>query len=140
MYIGELSAQSGLSIDTLRYYEKIGLIPDTNRDHGGRRVYQPSITDWISFLKKLRATGMGVKDMARYAALREVGPQTANQRREMLEERREIVKNKIAELSDCLDLLNHKIDLYEKMEASNTTINSPLEARVQTKGILKNDD
>ncbi|KLN60445.1 hypothetical protein WH96_11995 [Kiloniella spongiae] len=140
MYIGELSAQSGLSIDTLRYYEKIGLIPDTNRDHGGRRVYQPSIKDWISFLKKLRATGMGVKDMAHYAALRELGPETASQRRQMLEERREIVKDKITELSDCLNLLNYKIDLYKKIEASDSKVNSPLEAGVQTKGILKNDD
>ena len=140
MYIGELSAQSGLSIDTLRYYEKIGLIPDPTRDQGGRRVYQESIKDWIAFLKKLRATGMGVKDMARYAALREVGPETANQRRQMLEDRRDIVTAKIEELSDCLNLLNYKVDLYEKMERDGLETSSPLEAKVQTKGILKKED
>ncbi len=140
MYIGELSTQSGLSIDTLRYYEKIGLLPDPARDQGGRRVYQESIKDWIAFLKKLRATGMGVKDMARYAALREMGTETARQRRQMLEERRNIVTSKIAELSECLDLLNYKIDLYEKMERSGLPNSSPLEAKVKTKGILKEDD
>ncbi len=137
MYIGELAHQSGLSIDTLRYYEKIGLIPDTPRDNGGRRVYHPQIKDWIEFLQKLRTTGMGVKDMARYAALREIGPSTARERREMLAKQRQIVVKKIAELSSCKDLLDYKVNLYKEMEASNAGTNSPLEAKSQTRGILK---
>ena len=131
MYIGELANQSGLSIDTLRYYEKIGLIPSTPRDQGGRRVYHPQIKDWINFLQKLRAMGMGVKDMVRYAALREMGPSTARERRKMLEKQRQIVVDKIEELSICKDLLDYKVDLYKEMETSKAGSASPLEAKTK---------
>ena len=137
MYIGELATQSGLSIDTLRYYEKIGLIPDTPRDNGGRRVYQPEIKEWIEFLQKLRTTGMGVKDMARYAALREIGPSTASDRRAMLEKQHQLVASKIEELVSCLNLLDYKINLYAEMEAEDAGQKSPLEAKSKTRGILK---
>jgi DNA-binding transcriptional MerR regulator len=125
MYIGELANQSGLSIDTLRYYEKIGLLPNTPRDQGGRRVYQPQIKEWISFLQKLRAMDMGVKDMARYAALREIGPSTARERRKMLEKQRQIVAHKIEELSLCKDLLDSKVDLYKEMEINQPASSTP---------------
>ncbi|MFD2206413.1 MerR family transcriptional regulator [Kiloniella antarctica] len=125
MYIGELANQSGLSIDTLRYYEKIGLLPNTPRDQGGRRVYQPQIREWIGFLQKLRAMDMGVKDMARYAALREIGPSTARERRKMLEKQRQIVAHKIEELSLCKDLLDSKVDLYKEMEINQPASSTP---------------
>lgn len=68
MKIGELSARAGLSVDTIRYYERIGLLPRAGRDGGGRRDYDETILAWIAFLARLRVTGMPIREMVRYAA------------------------------------------------------------------------
>ena len=73
MKIGELARQTGLSVDTLRFYERIGLIQRPARDGGGRRDYDPAVLDWIAFLARLAATGMRQADRVRYAALRRQG-------------------------------------------------------------------
>ncbi len=116
MKIGELSQKTGLSIDTIRYYEKLGLIPCPWRNSGGTRVYDPGILGWVSFLKALKATGMSLADMQAYAEMRARGNATASPRRTMLEQQREIVKAKISELQSCLELLDHKIENYHEIE------------------------
>ena len=81
MKIGELAKRSGLSAHTIRYYERIGLLPYAVRDQSRRRDYDTSILTWIEFLGRLKSTGMPIRDMLRYAELREKGG-TEAQRRE----------------------------------------------------------
>lgn len=119
MFIGDLARKSGLSVDTLRYYEKIGLLPKALRDGGGRRVYDASILRWVDFLGRLKATGMGISDRLGYAQMREEGDATITTRRELLEAHREKVAQDIARLTENLDVLDEKIDLYRRMEAGD---------------------
>jgi DNA-binding transcriptional MerR regulator len=117
MLIGDLAEKSGLSVDTLRYYEKIGLLPKVPRDGGGRRVYDAAILRWVDFLDRLKATGMGIKDRLRYAELRGQGSASLTPRRLLLEGHREKVAADIARLTEMLSVLDDKIDLYRRMEA-----------------------
>jgi len=105
MKIGEVSRLSGFSIDTLRYYEKMGLIDPPWRE-SGRRAYDRDILGWLNFLKALKATGMPLADVETYARLRREGEITSAERREMLERQREIVRERIEELTDCMQLLD----------------------------------
>ena len=116
MKIGQLSELTGLSIDTLRYYEKIGLIDPPFRK-GGQRLYDPDAVRWIDFLKALKATGMSLEDMKRYALMRRKGNATAANRRVMLENQHAQVLARIAELNACAALLDYKIANYHEIEA-----------------------
>lgn len=112
MKIGELAKRSGLSAHTIRYYERIGLLPYADRNASGLRDYDASILSWIDFLGRLKTTGMPIRDMLRYAALRELGPGTEAERRHLLEVHRDRVRARLAELSDCLLVLDTKIAGY----------------------------
>ena len=112
MKIGELSRRSGLSAHTIRYYERIGLLPYADRDRSSQRAYDASILVWIEFLGKLKTTGMPIREMLRYAALRELGSETGAQRRALLERHREQVRARVAELNACLLVLDTKIADY----------------------------
>ena len=118
MKIGRLSELTGLSIDTLRYYEKIGLIDPPYRQ-GGQRLYDPDAVRWIDFLKALKATGMSLEDMKRYALMRARGNATAANRRVMLEKQHATVLARMAELQACATLLEHKIANYHEIEAAH---------------------
>lgn len=112
MKIGELAKKSGLSAHTIRYYERIGLLPYAFRDQSGRRDYSADILVWIEFLKRLKTTGMPVRDMLRYASLRERADETENERRELLVEHRENVREHISDLQNNLRMLDIKIASY----------------------------
>lgn len=116
MRIGEVSERSGLSIDTLRYYEKRGLIDPPWRADGYRRDYDGTVLTWIRFLKALKATGMPLADIETYARLRREGEESSAERRRMLERQRERVREKIAELTECLETLDYKIANYLEIE------------------------
>lgn len=116
MKIGDLARQSGLSAHTLRYYERIGLLPYADRDRSGQRDYDASILTWIEFLGRLKTTRMPIRDMLRYAQLVNCGDDTLRQRREMLEEHRERVRAHLAELEACLRVLDSKIAFYAEAE------------------------
>ncbi len=116
MRISEVAAHSGLSIDTLRFYEKIGLIDPPPRDDAGRRDYDPQVLDWIRFLAQLNATGMKQADRIRYAQLRAQGPRTCRERREMLEQHRDQVARQLEQVKDTLALMDRKVALYRQME------------------------
>jgi len=131
MKIGELAKRSGLSTHTIRYYERIGLLPYADRDVSRHPDYDPSILVWIAFLGRLKATGMSIREMLRYAALREQGVETAAERRAMLESHREKVRAHVAELHDCLLVLDDKIDAYGNMETGTPNDDTDTERQLQ---------
>ncbi|GLH80881.1 transcriptional regulator [Bradyrhizobium sp. SSBR45G] len=112
MKIGELARQSGLTAHTIRYYERIGLLPRAGRDHARQRDYDASILSWIEFLGRLKATGMPIRDMLRYAELRAGGAASEPERRRLLERHRDAVRARVATLQDCLLVLDGKIAGY----------------------------
>lgn len=116
MKIGQLAKRTGLSAHTIRYYERIGLLPYADRDGGGQRDYDTSILAWIGFLGRLKTTGMPIRDMLRYAELRAEGDHTGPDRRALLEAHREQVRAHVAELEACLLILDTKIDSYVEDE------------------------
>ncbi|MBY8887926.1 MerR family transcriptional regulator [Streptomyces sp. PTM05] len=110
--ISEVVAYTGLSAHTLRWYERIGLMPHVDRSHTGQRRYTEADLGWLDFVNKLRLTGMPVADMVRYAELVREGDHTYPERLQLLVAHREDVRRRIAELCDTLGVLDHKIDLY----------------------------
>lgn len=112
MKIGELAKRTGLSAHTIRYYERIALLPRADRDYGGQRDYDEAILAWISFLKRLKDTGMPIREMRQYAELRARGEQTGRARKELLELHRERVRQHLTELEASLLVLDTKIETY----------------------------
>ncbi|MCI3930437.1 MerR family transcriptional regulator [Streptomyces sp. AN091965] len=110
--ISEVAAETGLSAHTLRWYERIGLMPHIDRSHTGQRRYRDRDLRWLTFLGKLRATGMPVADMVRYAELVRAGDHTFAERQDLLEQTRRDVRARIEELQDTLAVLDHKIGSY----------------------------
>ncbi|ORT60610.1 MerR family transcriptional regulator [Streptomyces sp. CB03238] len=110
--ISEVSAWTGLTAHTLRWYERIGLMPHVDRSHTGQRRFTNKDLDWLTFVGKLRLTGMPVADMVRYAELVRRGEHTFEERQELLEATRRDVRSRIAELQDTLAVLDYKIDYY----------------------------
>ncbi|MEU3407584.1 MerR family transcriptional regulator [Streptomyces sp. NPDC006670] len=110
--ISEVEARTGLTQHTLRWYERIGLMPHVDRSHSGQRRFSDKDLHWLAFVGKLRATGMSVADMVRYAELVREGDHTVDERRALLERTRREVLARVAELTDALDVLDFKIALY----------------------------
>ncbi|MEU3399106.1 MerR family transcriptional regulator [Streptomyces filamentosus] len=110
--ISEVSALTGLSAHTLRWYERIGLMPHVDRSHTGQRRFTGRDLDWLAFVGKLRLTGMPVADMVRYAELVREGEHTHAERRALLEATRRDVLSRISELRSTLAVLDLKIDHY----------------------------
>jgi DNA-binding transcriptional MerR regulator len=113
--IQEVAQATGLTPHTLRYYERIGLIHPIQREENTRRCYTTDDVGWIDFILKLRATGMSIKDMQRYAKLQRQGDETLPERVEMLKSLRDNVEVRIQELNEHLKLVNFKIDYYQKV-------------------------
>ncbi|MCL4266321.1 MAG: MerR family transcriptional regulator [Anaerolineae bacterium] len=113
MKISEVSEQSGLSVDTLRYYEKIGLIPPINRTDSGIRDYGELDLRRVDFIKCMRTAGLPVEVLIAYFALVQQGDETIQARKEILQKQRTQLVVRMAELQETLDLLNHKIQVYE---------------------------
>jgi DNA-binding transcriptional MerR regulator len=114
--IAEVAALSGLSAHTLRYYERIGLLDPVARVHGGQRRYDADDLAWLAVLQRLRATGMPIRDMQRYAELRRQGDSTVALRRALLEAHRDEVLERIAELQRDLATVTDKITHYQQLE------------------------
>ncbi len=115
MKIAEVSKKLDISADTLRYYERIGLIPKVNRDKSGNRDYSEVNCKWIKFIKCMRNSGMPIEILIEYVTLLQEGEHTAGVRKELLLEQREELKSKIEELQQMLGYLNHKIEGYDSI-------------------------
>jgi DNA-binding transcriptional MerR regulator len=108
--IQEVVARTGLSVHTLRYYERAGLLPPVDRGASGHRRYTADDLNWIAFLLRLRATGMSMRQMRAYADLRRQGDATASARLALLEDHQQQVREHILELEDHLTAIEKKMD------------------------------
>lgn len=116
LYIKQASETTGLSAPNIRYYEKEGLIKNLARNEVGERIFTDAEIDWILFLKKLRDMDVPIAKMREYANLREQGNPTATARKEILEEHRKIMLEKIVLINEQIKLLDDKIIYYETLE------------------------
>ena len=114
MKIAEVSEKFGMSVDTLRYYERVGLIPPVHRNEGGIRDYDELDLRRVDFIKCMRGAGLPVEVLIEYMGLVLQGDSTIEARKEILVEQRDLVVAKMEEMQKTLNRLNYKIDLYEK--------------------------
>jgi DNA-binding transcriptional MerR regulator len=112
--ISEAARASGLSAHTLRYYERAGLLEPVSRDGSGHRRYRAADLERITFLAKLRATGMPIRDVRRYAELMSAGEATKEERLALLEAHREAVLVGLERTARNLELIERKIDVYKE--------------------------
>ena len=114
MTIAEVSRKYDISADTLRYYERIGLIPPVPRTRGGLRDYGEESCGWIQLMKCMRAAGVQIEALIEYVDLFQQGDATLDARKALLVEQRVQLVSRMAEMQASLDLLNQKIDRYEQ--------------------------
>ena len=114
MTIAEASRKYDISADTLRYYERIGLIPPVPRTRGGLRDYGEESCGWIQLMKCMRAAGVQIEALIEYVDLFQQGDATLDARKALLVEQRDQLVSRMAEMQASLDLLNQKIDRYEQ--------------------------
>lgn len=111
--IAEAARRTGVSVHTLRYYERAGLVvTPVDRTSGGRRRYRRPDLKWIKICTKLRATGMPIRGIRRYAELVAAGPGNEAERLDLLEAHRADVLAKLAEIQQNLEIIDHKITVY----------------------------
>ncbi|MEN6317096.1 MAG: MerR family transcriptional regulator [Clostridiaceae bacterium] len=115
MTITEVSKKYDLTPDTLRYYERVGLIPSVGRTSGGIREYHDEDCRWIEFIKCMRSAGLPVEILIEYVKLFRRGNETIEARKSLLIEQRDALASRIADMQSTLDRLNVKIDRYEKL-------------------------
>lgn len=113
--IQEAAQATCLTPHTLRYYERIGPIHPIDREQNTRRRYSSDDIGWIDFITRLRATGMSIREMQKYAALQRQGDETLPQRLEMLKALRDQVETRIGELNEHLKLVHYKIKIYTEI-------------------------
>jgi DNA-binding transcriptional MerR regulator len=113
MKIGEVSEKYEISPDTLRYYERIGLLPSVNRSESGIRDFNDLDLRRVSFLKCMRSAGLPIEVLVRYFELVQQGDTTIEARKEILVEQREQLMVRMKEMQETLDLLDYKIRVYE---------------------------
>ena len=115
MKISEVSEQYKLSADTLRYYERVGLIPPVNRTESGIRDYGEADIEWVNFVKYMRSAGLPIEVLVEYVSLVRQGDHTNEARKHILINQRDELVYKMEEMQKTLDLLNYKIDFYEEL-------------------------
>ena len=113
--IREVAHETGLSVHTLRYYERIGLIPPIRRAESGHRQYRDEDVAWFGFLQKLRVTGMPIRKVREYVALQQRGDETLLERFKLLEAHRDALAERIQELSRMYEYIDAKVAHYAKV-------------------------
>lgn len=117
MTIAEVSKKYDLTTDTLRYYERIGLLNEVPRTESGIRDYDENSCRRIEFIKCMRGAGVEIEVLIEYMSLFEEGKSTVKARKKLLEEQREKLLEKQKNINETVDRLNYKIALYEEIEA-----------------------
>lgn len=119
--IGEVAEKTGVSVHTLRYYERIGLVAPVGRGANGRRAYDEGDVTWVHMLTLLRATGMGIRDMLAFAELTRAGKHTVPERVEVLERHRRAMQELMCRYTEHLQRLDQKIAGYRSSLEQTTT-------------------
>ena len=114
MTIAEVSKKYELSQDTLRYYERIGLIPSVNRNKSGIRDYTEENCRWVEFVKCMRSAGLPVEILIEYVALFQQGDETTAARKQLLTEQRSLLIEKMEEIKKTIERLDYKIERYDQ--------------------------
>ncbi|MBC7960252.1 MAG: MerR family transcriptional regulator [Vallitaleaceae bacterium] len=114
MKIAEVSKMFNLTQDTLRYYERIGLIPSVNRNKSSIRDYNEEDCKWIEFIKCMRGAGLTIEVLIEYVALWKLGDETREVRKELLNEQRRQLAQRIQEMQQIMDKLDAKIERYDE--------------------------
>lgn len=114
MNISETAKQVQLTPVTLRYYERVGLIPPIKRKNGGVREYQEKDIQWIDFIKSMRESGLCIDSLIEYINLYQQGYETKKERAQLLRRERETLLTQYNELGGTIDRLNKLIDYYSK--------------------------
>jgi len=117
MTIAEASKKYQMTADTLRYYERIGLIPPVPRTQGGFRDYDEASCRWIELMKCMRSAGVQIEALTEYVRLFRQGEETAQARKALLIEQRDHLAARIAEMQQSLDKLDEKIARYDQLPA-----------------------
>ncbi|CTQ62102.1 MerR family transcriptional regulator [Roseibium album] len=116
MRISEAATISGLSADTIRYYEKSGLVPAIKRGPDRLRRFSPENIEWLTLLYWLRKTGMPMKEMRRFAELYRQGASSIPERKAVLLRHEVRLRERRADLDQCSKVLAYKIETYKKIE------------------------
>lgn len=116
MKIAEVSKKYNLTQDTIRYYEKEGLIPTIPRTESGIRNFDEESCNWIEFIKCMRSAGLEIEVLKEYVKLFREGKSTVAKRKELLEKQREKLLQKQRSINETLERLNYKINLYNEIE------------------------
>jgi Predicted transcriptional regulators len=114
MTIAVVSKKYGLTQDTLRYYERIGLIPNVTRNKGGIRNYSDEDCKWVEFIKCMRNAGLPIEVLIEYVTLFQKGDETVEARKELLTEQRKLLMEKLEEVKKIIKRLDYKIERYEQ--------------------------
>ncbi len=122
MTITEVSKKYGLSADTLRYYERVGLIPKVNRNKSGIRDYTERDCGWVEFIKCMRSAGLPIEALIEYVSLYQQGDETVEARKEILIEQRKNLMEKFNEIKSTLEHLDMKIEKYKELGLKNKKI------------------
>lgn len=115
MTITEVSVKYELSQDTLRYYERIGLLPPVNRGTSGARDYTEQDCAWVDLIKCMRGAGIPVEVLIDYVQMFQQGDSTRSARKVLLEEQRELLSKRIEEMQKTLNRLSYKIEHYDNV-------------------------
>ena len=114
MNISEVSKKYDIPVDTLRYYEKEGLIPPVHRTESGIRDYTEQDCGWVEFIKCMRAAGLSIETLREYITLYGKGNRTLQKRKNLLIAERDKLKTRLDEMQKTLERLNYKISVYEQ--------------------------
>ena len=114
MTIAEVSKKYELSADTLRYYERIGLVPPVPRNKSGIRDYDTESCQWVELMKCMRSAGVQIEALIEYVALFQQGDETIGARKALLVEQRDQLVERMAEMQRSLDRRNDKIERYDQ--------------------------
>ncbi len=114
--IGQVSKETGLSVYTLRYYEKEGILPRLKRNKSGLRIYGQEEINWLKMITCLRETGMTIKEMKEYARLTFQGDDTISEREQLLKKQKTRLNLKIEQLEIYMSMINHKLDIYSEKQ------------------------
>jgi DNA-binding transcriptional MerR regulator len=121
MTIAEAARRAAVSVHTIRYYERVGLLASIERNGSGHRRFTPEDVEWVVVCTKLRATGMPIRRIRQYAELVRDGDGNELERLALLEAHREDVLRRLADVQRNLELVDYKIGLYRERLGIHTS-------------------